>query len=311
MKRNFSKRNPTAKRRPFWGKLPRLHLGRKLKNARLPKLPRLHLGRKLKNARLPSPPQLRFPRYRISLPPLRIPSLNLYKLRNPFQKLSLGTVDKEGLVILLNWLGYILVMISAVDYFFILYPPQLTNTTWEFQAVAQMISNAWFMILGLILIYLPNRVQIRGIEIFFLKGLRWLILTAGIIFILLLPLTIVNANRLYQDAVEQIDQQQVAQQEQLDEINTALEAGNLPYFQQQRLRNQWNIETIPPSSSLEVVLIETLQQRKEELKEQAQSQKENRFRQFFRQGGRNSLAGLLIGAFLIRLWWMSRWLKHL
>lgn len=54
-----------------------------------------------------------------------------------------------------------------------------------------------------------------------------------------------------------------------------------------------------------------VQQRKQELQQQITIQKRNRFRTLFAQAGRNSIAGLLIGIFLIRLWWEARWVKFI
>ncbi|MDR9405339.1 MAG: HpsJ family protein, partial [Halothece sp. Uz-M2-17] len=223
----------------------------------------------------------------------------------------IGATDNQGFFILLNWLGYIILFVSAIDYFVILYPPQLTNTNWEFQTMNRLVNNAWFLLLGLMLIFIPTRARIRRFELSFIKFLRWIILLGGATFILLVPLTLVNANRLHDNAMAQLGQQQGNQQEQLNNVQEALENESLSFFQLQRLREQFNIENVPESSTLEQTLITEIEERKQQLRQQVDNQKQNRFRQIFGQGIRNSLAGLLIGAFLIRLWWEARWVKRL
>ncbi|AFZ43071.1 hypothetical protein PCC7418_0856 [Halothece sp. PCC 7418] len=303
MKRNLfgskSSSNSNRRRRPFWKKFPALEL------------PRLHLGRKLKRLRLPQPPEISLHRLRRNLPRLSTPNLRLPRLRNPFTTISIGTVENQGFFILLNWLGYIILFVSVIDYVRVLYPPQLTNSNWEFETFILLVNNTWLVLLALILIYLPNRAQIRRFELSFLKLLRWLTLLGGIIFILLVPLTLVNANRLNENATAQLGQQQTNQQEQLNNLKEALENESLSFFQLQRLRDQFNIENVPESSTLEQTLIQKIEERKQRIRQQVNTEKQNRFRELLVEAIRNSFAGLLIGAFLIRLWWEARWVKSL
>jgi len=297
MKRNFFKRQSTPKpyRRPFWEKLPPLYL------------PPLRLRRKLRKLRLPELPPLRLPRLR--LPRVQPPTLKLPRINNPFKVISIGVSNNQGIFILLSWLGYVILIVSAIDYFRVLYPLQLTNPSWEFQTFINLVNNTWLLLLALILIFIPNRSQIRRFELAFLRFLRWIILLGGIIFILLIPLTVQNANRLNQQATVQLSQQQATQKQQLNNIEDALQNQIVSYSQMQRLKNQFNVENVPEAQTLEEILIEKVQQRQQQLQQQIALQKQMRFRELFGQAGRNSIAALLIGIFLIRLWWEARWVK--
>jgi hypothetical protein len=53
-----------------------------------------------------------------------------------------------------NWLGYVLLFASAVDYFLIIYPPQLTNPEWELQPISRMVDHAWVGLIAVILVFL-------------------------------------------------------------------------------------------------------------------------------------------------------------
>jgi uncharacterized membrane protein len=291
--------NRSYQHRPSWKKLPPLQL------------PPLRLRRKLRKLRLPELPPLQFPRIRARLPHVQPPSIKLPKVRNPFKVISIKDSDEQGIFILLSWLGYVILIVSAIDYLRVLYPPQLTNPSWEFQTFINLVNNTWLVLLALILIFMPNRSQIRRFELVFLRFLRWIILLGSVIFILLIPLTIQNANRLNQQATVQLGQQQTTQQKQLNNLEDALQNESVSYFQMQRLKNEFNIQETPESVSLEDSLIEKVQQRKQELQQQIAIQKRNRFRELFAQAGRNIIAGLLIGIFLIRLWWEARWIKFI
>ncbi len=228
---------------------------------------------------------------------------------NPFAKVSLNTPDTQRFLVILNWLGYILLFVSAVDYFLILYPPQLTNPNWELQTFISMVNNSWLLLLALILVFIPNRRSMRRLEAVFLRMLRWSLLLGGILFFLLIPLTLVNANRINQNTIGQLVRQQVAQQEQLSEYEELLQSGNISPFQIQAIRERLTLGQIPESLTLQEALLQEIEERKEQLKQEVESVKRSNFRQLARQVGRNGLAGVLIGAFLIRLWWEGRWVK--
>lgn len=299
MFRNVFRRHKNHRRsyqhRPLWKKLPPL------------RLPTLRLRRKLRKLRFPELPLLRLPRLR--LPQVKPPTLKLPRINNPFKVISIGVSNNQGIFILLSWLGYVILIVSAIDYFRVLYPLQLTNPSWEFQTFINLVNNTWLLLLALILIFIPNRSQIRRFELVFLRFLRWIILLGGIIFILLIPLTVQNANRLNQQATVQLSQQHATQKQQLNNIEDALQNQSVSDFQMQRLKNQFNVENVPESQTLEEILIQQVQQRQQQLQQQIALQKQMRFRELFGQAGRNSIAALLIGIFLIRLWWEARWVK--
>lgn len=299
---NKSTSNSKPRRRPFWKRLPAfptlsIRFQRRLRGF-------------LRRFQLPELPPIRLYPLQKRLPQLPTPNLRFPRLPNPFQTLFIGATDYEGFFIILIWLGYTITLVSLIDYAVILYPIQLTNTSWEFQIINRIVNNAWFFLLGLILIFIPSRAKISRFELSFLKPFRWAIFLGGVLFILAIPLTLLNGNRLHQRTVTQLSQQQGNQQEQLNTLKDALEEESLSFFQLQQLRDRLNIETVPESSSVEQVLIAKIEERKQQLREENNNQKQASFRQLYGQAIRNSVASLLIGAFLIRLWWESRWVKR-
>jgi len=283
--RNLFRRTPSSSRRrpASRRKLPRL------------RLPSLRIPRQLRKLRLPE------------LPPLRLPRLRGV---NPFAAVAFEEIDTRSFLVILNWLGYVLLFISAIDYILLLYPPQLTNPNWEFQTSQGMVNNAWFGLLAVILILIPNRNRIRRFELTFLKFLRWILLLGGIVFILLIPLNINNAQRINQNTTAQLSRQQTARQEQLNNLEQAIQTQNIPPAQRQRLVEALGVDVSPDSENFKQTLIKQIQKRKQQLRQQVESEKSDQFRDLLRQTTRTSVAELLIGLFLIRLWWESRWLKQ-
>ncbi|PSO49742.1 MAG: hypothetical protein BRC33_05695 [Cyanobacteria bacterium SW_9_44_58] len=290
------------RRRPFWKKLrppqpPPLRLPCKLRRLRFPEPPPLQVPRKLRRKlRPPEPPPLQLPR--ISIP-------------NPFAQVFLQEKDTQSFLIILNWLGYVLLFVSAIDYFVLLYPPQLTNPNWEFQTVRGMVNNVWFALLALILIYIPNRTQIRRFELAFLKFLRWIILVGGVVFILLIPLTLNNAQRIYENNVTQINQQQTQRQQQLNNLEQAVKTQDIPAEQRQQIGQALGLDVQPNSENIRKALLEEINRQKQQLKQEVAAEKNSSYRELLRQAGRTSVAIFLIGLFLIRLWWETRGLKSI
>jgi hypothetical protein len=246
----------------------------------------------------------RRPPNRKGFPKLQVPSI-----ANPFSEVYSYLNDTRSFLVILNWLGYIFLLASVVDYFLILYPPQLTNPRWELQAVTDMVNNAWFLLLSLILIFIPNRTRIRRLELNFLSLLRWIVLFSGVIFILLLPLGIINTQRIHEDTVATVIREETTRRLQLTNVEEAIKTQDIPKAQLERIGDALGLEETPESATVKEALLKKIDEQKAELRERVEATKSNRFRQLMRQSVRTHVGAVLIGVFLIRLWWEARWLQ--
>ena len=241
----------------------------------------------------------------------RFPEIKLRFPANPLKNLNFRIDDAQGFFLILNWLGYVLLFASAVDYFLILYPPQLTNPNWELQTFSRMVDNAWVLLISLILIFLPTRTHIRRFEVNFLGFLRWMVLLGGVLFILLIPLGLINTQRIDQQTTEQLGLQQQARQEQLNNLGDAIRTQNIPLEQLQQLGSAVGIEESGNRETIKQGILSQIEQEKEQLRQQVAIAKGERFQQLIRRTVRTNLGAFLIGVFLIRLWWETRWLKSI
>ncbi|MFW6296794.1 MAG: HpsJ family protein [Halothece sp.] len=273
--RNIFQRNkkPHPYRRPFWQRLPPLQL----------------------------------PRFRLKLPRVSAPEIKLPSVKNPFANLPFRVDDQQGFFIILNWLGYVLLFASAVDYFLIIYPPQLTNPQWELQTMGRMVEHAWVGLIALILIFLPTRTKVRRFELNALSFLRWFALLMGIVFILLIPLGLVNSQRIDERTSEQIAQEQQQRQEQLNNIEEAVQTQEIPPEQLQQLGEALGVEGEPSEATIREALLEQIEQERQQLRQQVAAARSDRLQELIRQAVRTNIGALLIGVFLIRLWWEARW----
>lgn len=232
-----------------------------------------------------------------------------FRISNPLSNLPFQISDPQGFFIILNWLGYILLFASAIDYLLILYPPQLRNTQWELQTATSLVNNAWILLIAIILIFLPTRTSIRRFEVQFLSLLRWMVLLGGIIFILLIPLNVINSQRIDQQTTVQIARQQEAREEQLENLEEAIETQNIPPQQLQQLAQALGVEGNTDTNNLKETLITQIETQKQQLQQQATNLKNQRFQNLIRNAVRTNVGALLIGTFLVRLWWETRWVR--
>lgn len=228
---------------------------------------------------------------------------------NPFAEISSYVAQTRDFLVILNWLGYILLIASLVDYVLILFPPQLTNPEWELQAFTRMVNNAWFLLLSLILIFIPNRTRMRRFELNFLSLLRWILLLGGVVYISLIPLAITNAQRIHQASITTVIEEETARQQQLTNVQEAIENQDIPQAQLERIGDALGLEEIPESDTVKEALIAKIREQKQQLRQEVEATRRERSRELLRRSFRTNLGAFLIGVFLIRLWWEARWLK--
>ncbi len=220
--------------------------------------------------------------------------------------------QRQSFFILLNWLGYVILLGSIVNYLWIIYPPQLLNPQWELQTINRLVDHAWFLLIAVVLIFLPTRSYIRRIELSVLKGLRWGILLMAILFILMLPLGLINAQRIDQTQQRQLELQQQAQLERLSNLERTIRDEGISQQQLEQLQQQFaQDELAVTEEQVKTVILEGIQQERENLREQVQQARQEQVEQLVRRTLRTEIGGLLIGVFLIRLWFRTNWVKTL
>jgi len=256
-------------------------------------------------------PRLRFRRTRPRPPRVRarrVPRLKLPSIKNPFAQLQFNVEDRQGFFIILNWLGYVLLFASAVDYLLIIYPPEWTDSDWQLQTSGEMVNHAWVLLMAIILMYLPTRRQIRRLELNFLSLFRWVALLMGLIFILLLPVGVMSARQVNRDVLEQLSSEKESQQEQLEALEQQVRTEQIPQEQLQRLGEQLDVSQ-PNQDNIRSALLEAIEQQKAQLEQQVSQTHNERFQELIQQLIRISIGAFLIGVFLIRLWWQTRWVR--
>lgn len=131
--------------------------------------------------------------------------------------MNLSERDKEVVKDIWRPIGYGLLAFTAVDIVLNFFPPDFMNPSWELGFIGGLVERSPLPLLGCLLIYFRGKVYRREFE----PLLLWLITSAcllvGILYFLLVPLTISSTLRLGKTVNSQIDnqaRQQVLQIEQ-------------------------------------------------------------------------------------------------
>ncbi|MDX1978253.1 MAG: HpsJ family protein [Pseudanabaenaceae cyanobacterium bins.68] len=97
---------------------------------------------------------------------------------------------------LINQIGYGILIFSAIDYAVILIPFRITNPAWELEAIKQLINQVIVLLVGLVFVfYRPMNIN-RKLTKFVLAAFSWLCLLLGVLYLLMLPLAMINVGRV-------------------------------------------------------------------------------------------------------------------
>jgi hypothetical protein len=128
---------------------------------------------------------------------------------------------------LLPVIGYAMAIASLADFIYLLFPLQLQNPTWELQTLGALVEQGWGFLVALALIFSrylsDNHKEIRPIELVILKWIRWLVLGLAILFILSIPLIVLDTVRLHRAIPEQVATADAVQSAQLQQIGEQLD----------------------------------------------------------------------------------------
>lgn len=121
--------------------------------------------------------------------------------------------------------GYGLLMLSLCDFIYILIPPQFMNPIWEFQTIGTLVERVPVPLLGLMLVFAGSSKFQKKWEIILLKFLSRASLVVGVLFLLLMPLLIVNSSRLEDQIGAQISSQLTQQLSGLEQLENKVKKG--------------------------------------------------------------------------------------
>ena len=208
---------------------------------------------------------------------------------------------------LIRVIGYVFLAFFLFDFADTLIPLRLTNPTWEFQTFGALVEKVPVLFLAYAMIYLGRNFGRKPLEQFLLSLITWLALILGLVYLLMIPISIINTNRLLTLNHQQTLQLDI-QIAQVKKAQTNLKTTNTQSELQKILsRDLGNNSAIPKLENPEQVktlknrLTTVISDGELKLKEQAQSLKDVRL-ELFKKSVKWNLGSLVSAALLFYIW---------
>lgn len=214
----------------------------------------------------------------------------------------------EATIKVLRTIGYGLLLLSILDVAAMVIPFQFKDPLWEFQRFGQLVERAAVPLIALTMIFFQENALRNSGEWLLVKLLSWSSLLTGVIFVLLVPIALSNAQRINIANTEQLSAQYSQQQSQaveLEEQLNTLRADELAAF----FASQGEAsEDVSPSQLKENVLAD-LADSKSQLATDFETAKSSR-RLSLLTDAVKWIAGALISAILfVYLWVLTPWAR--
>jgi hypothetical protein len=208
---------------------------------------------------------------------------------------------------LIRVIGYVFLAFFLFDFIDTLIPLRLTNPNWEFQTFGALVEKVPVLFLAYAMIYLGRNFGRKRLEQFLLSLITWLALILGLIYLLMIPIGIINTNRLLTLNHQQLLQLDI-QIAQVKKAQINLKTTKTQSELQQILsRDLGNNSPIPKLENPEQVntlknrLTTVITDGEVKLKEQAQSLRDVRL-ELLKKSVKWNLGSLLSAVLLFYIW---------
>ncbi|WP_375491598.1 HpsJ family protein [uncultured Nostoc sp.] len=228
-----------------------------------------------------------------------------------FTKLTKSVETIQPLLELINlWrlLGYGLLLLAFLDIIDIFVPPNFMNPNWEFQTIGRLVNQVTVPLIGILFVFSGKLAKRAKWEPRILALLSHLTLLVGLLFILLVPLGILNTIRLYNSNIDQFNidyNQKVTQANQVEQQFSQASPTDIDNFLKRQGRS---IDGKNPEELKNQVLSE-LTQAKQQLKRETEANKSSTTLALFKNSVKWNLGSLISAALFISIWKETLWAR--
>ncbi|KST63961.1 HpsJ-like protein, cyanoexosortase A-associated [Mastigocoleus testarum] len=215
--------------------------------------------------------------------------------------------SQEGSTMILRCLGYGLLVLALFDVVEMFVPPNFMNPAWEFQTIGALVERVPVPLIGLAFVFYGEMNFRKRWEFPVLKVLSWLALVMGVIYILSIPLGVINAARLQRQSSTQINvlsKQQINRAEQVKkqiDLATPEQIDNL-------LKRQGRSLELEPEK-LKQRLLGEVSQAKQKIKSQAKATESSRGLNLLKKAVKWNLGAVVAGILCINIWKGTDWAR--
>jgi hypothetical protein len=230
------------------------------------------------------------------------------KLTSLVQELQGFAFTQQGSMTILRVVGYGLLVLAVFDVVEILTPPSFMNPVWEFQTLGGLVEHVPVPLIGMALVFYGEMYARNKREILILKGLSWLTLVFAIIFILLVPLGIIDSVRINKQTTAQIgiiSEQQVSKAEQLEKNLNAATPQQIENFL--KSRGQSLQDTSPEQAKSQ--LLTQVGKAEAEIKTKAETTESSQKLALLKSSVKWNLGALVSGTIFFMFWRLTSWAR--
>jgi hypothetical protein len=225
------------------------------------------------------------------------------------QELQYFAFTQQGSMTILRMLGYGLLILALFDIIEMLVPPNFLNPGWEFQTTGALVERVPVPLIGFVMVFFGELHSRTKWEIPLLKFLSWITLLLGVVFILFIPLGVINTVRLNNQSVAQIktaSTQQMTQAEQLEKRLSQTSPEQVSNF----LKSQGRSLDGQKPEEVKNQLISEVSKAKAQIKTQAEAAQSLRGLNLIKTSAKWNLGALVAGVLFISIWKGTGWARR-
>ena len=214
--------------------------------------------------------------------------------------------------LLLPLIGYGLLLLALFDYAYILYSPRFTNPTWELQTIGALVEHVVVPLLGLMFVFYRHEGTISKWEKKILAALSWFSLLVGVLYLLMLPLAVLDTWRLYQFDNTQISAQISQQSQQLQPIKEKLSQAKTDAQIEKLLTSlapQGSTPKIKSAQAVKDQLLTQIAQTERNMQAEAERVRGDRRQTLLKNSVKWALGALVSGTLFIAIWHLTDWTR--
>ena len=235
-------------------------------------------------------------------------------LEQKVDKLGNFSLNMLRSIALWRLVGYVLLFLFVLDLAEIIIPPRFFNPQWEFQVLGQIVERVPIPFLAFILIFYGGKYLRKTWEYVFLTAASWLTLLIGVLFILAVPLGIVNTIRIDKQTQTTITEGTNQRLEVLQQVETRLkDVQNTE--QMQALIAQLNRGRTPVIENEEQLqeaqsnLKQFVETTRNQLDSRAKALKKQRRRSLLKRSVKWNIGALVSGILFVITWNLTKWAR--
>ncbi|HIK06666.1 MAG TPA: hypothetical protein IGS40_18450 [Trichormus sp. M33_DOE_039] len=205
-------------------------------------------------------------------------------------------------------IGYGMLVLALFDLIETFVPPNFMNPGWEFQTMGKIVERVAVPLIALVFVFLGKLEKRAKWELRLLPILSYLTLLVALLYILLIPMGVVNTIRLYNNNVNQVNNQYNQQLSQANQLQKRLSEAT-PTEIENLLKSQGRSLNGQKPEAIKDQIVSGITQAKQQLKTQADTTKSASRLGLFRSSVKWNLGALISAALFFTFWKGTSWAR--